>query len=105
MFREVVVRSFGPIAVAVILVSGLRPAVSQERPFTPALTCSAVKSIVLKEQNVALATSQTAYEMVHANSMDCASDEASVPAFEPTSDNPNCLAGWRCRQHNSDGNK
>lgn len=74
---------------------------AQERPFTPALACSAVKTIVATQRDVTLASSQTAYEMVHADSMACAGDETAVPAFEPTSDEPNCLAGWRCRQRSS----
>ena len=55
-----------------------------------------------REQNVVLSTSANAYEMVHRDVMACASDETGAPAFEPTSDDANCLAGWRCKQRNSD---
>jgi len=77
---------------------------AQERPFTPALACSAIRTIVATQRDVTLASSQTAYEMVHADSMACASDETAVPAFEPASDEPNCLAGWRCRQRSNGDN-
>ncbi len=90
----------------VIAGMGLGPAGAQERPLTPTLTCAVVQGLVTQRHDVSLATSPNAYEMVHADSMECASDETSVPAFEPTSDNPNCLAGWRCRQRSSgDSNK
>ena len=89
------------LSIITMLASGA-PAMAQQRPYTRALTCSAVKEIVAREQNVVLSTSSNAYEMVHRDVMACASDETGAPAFEPTSDDANCLAGWRCKQRNSD---
>ena len=89
------------LRIMTLLVSGVA-AEAQQRPYTQALTCSAVKEIVAREKNVVLSTSANAYEMVHRDVIACASDETGAPAFEPTSDNAKCLAGWRCKQRNSD---
>ncbi|GJE29357.1 hypothetical protein [Methylobacterium organophilum] len=83
-------------------------AVAQEtvrdgRPFTPALSCAAVKRIVAERGHAVLATSPNAYETVHLESGACREEVTAAPAFEPTLDDPNCFAGWRCRQRDNDG--
>ncbi len=80
------------------------PALAQQRPFTPALTCGAVQALVAREHRVVLATSPNAYETVHLDSGDCRDEVTARPAFEPTLDNPNCFAGYRCVQRNNDAN-
>lgn len=89
------------LSIVTLLASGVA-AEAQKRPYTQAMTCSAVKEMVAREKNIVLSTSANAYEMVHRDVMACASDETGAPAFEPTSDDANCLAGWRCKQRNSD---
>ncbi|MGE7156893.1 hypothetical protein ACQKJ1_24525 [Methylorubrum rhodesianum] len=77
---------------------------AQERPFTPSLTCAAVQAIVARQRRVVLATSPNAYEMVHFESGDCRNEVTARPAFEPTLDDPNCFAGYRCVQRNNGEN-
>lgn len=81
------------------------PAAAQERLYAPALSCQAVKSSVARERNLVVASSETAYDIVHADGGAClnANGESSVPVYVPTADVPNCLAGWRCQQRSSDG--
>ncbi|MFB0490721.1 hypothetical protein ABIE45_003307 [Methylobacterium sp. OAE515] len=77
-------------------------AAAQERVYTRNLTCAALKARVAHDRTVMLARSETAYETVHLDSGACQQDETGAPAFEPSADVPNCLAGWRCTQRNSD---
>ncbi|CAO4183393.1 YARHG domain-containing protein [Methylorubrum populi] len=80
------------------------PATAQERPFTPSLTCGAVKALVARERRVVLATSPTAYETVHFESGACTNEVTAAPAFEPTLDDRYCFAGYRCVQRNNGEN-
>ena len=93
-------RRLATILVLTVLATG---AAAQERVATRTLSCAALQARVARDRHVVLATSETAYEAVHLDSGSCRIDETAAPAFEPTADQPNCLAGWRCRQRNSDG--
>lgn len=80
------------------------PAAAQERPLTRSMTCEAVKALVARERRIVLATSQTAYETVYFESGACQNEVSARPAFEPTLDDPNCFAGYRCVQRNNGDN-
>lgn len=75
---------------------------AQGRVYTRALTCAAIKDLVARDRDVVLASSEMAYEAVHRDSMACASDETGAPAYAPSSDEPACFAGWRCKQRSND---
>ncbi len=75
-----------------------------DRPFTPTLSCAAVKGIVARRGHVVLASSPTAYETVHYESGACQNEVTGAPAFEPTLDDPYCFAGYRCVQRNNGEN-
>ncbi|MBP1178677.1 hypothetical protein [Methylobacterium sp. PvR107] len=90
------------LAAALALAVVTAGAAAQERVSTRNLSCTALKARVAHDQTVILARSETAYETVHRDSGACRQDETGVPAFEPSADMPNCLAGWRCTQRNSD---
>ena len=77
---------------------------AQGRIYTPTLTCSAVKTIVARDQNVVLASSELIYEQVHRDSGVCQQDKTGAPAFVPTADERSCFAGWRCKERNTDTN-
>ncbi|QGY05031.1 hypothetical protein MMSR116_26375 [Methylobacterium mesophilicum SR1.6/6] len=85
-----------------VLIAFAPAALAQERVTTRSLTCAALQARVAQARNLVLATSETAYETVHLDSGSCRIDETAAPAFEPTADVPSCMAGWRCRQRNSD---
>ncbi|GEP09765.1 hypothetical protein [Methylobacterium gnaphalii] len=90
------------VAVAVLgLTLAASAASAQQRPYTPALTCAAVKAIVARQGAVVLATSPHAYEKVYADSGACRDEVTAAPAFEPSIDDPNCFAGYRCQQRNN----
>lgn len=94
------IRSAASIACLALTIS---TATAQQRPYTPQLTCAAVKAIVARQGDVVLATSPNAYERVYLDGGACRQEVTAVPAFEPTLDDPNCFAGYRCRQRNNDG--
>ena len=75
---------------------------AQTRPYTPDLSCAAVKAIVAQMGHVVLATSPNAYELVHVDGGSCKTGLTAVPAFEPTRDDPNCFAGYRCKDRSND---
>jgi hypothetical protein len=85
------------------LAVGVTTASAQQRPYTPELSCAAVQGIVARQGAVVLATSPHAYERVFVDSGACQGEVTSAPAFEPTLDDPNCFAGYRCKQRNNDG--
>ena len=89
------------ICTVVLLATGT-PGHAQERTYTRSLTCSALKDLVARDRNVVLASSETAYEIVHRDSMACASDETGTPAYAPAADEPSCFTGWRCKQRSND---
>lgn len=91
------------LAALLVLVTLVSGAAAQERISTRNLTCAALQARVARDRTLILARSETAYETVHLDSGSCNLDETGVPAFEPSADVPSCLAGWRCRQRNSDG--
>ncbi|AWN38107.1 hypothetical protein [Methylobacterium radiodurans] len=81
------------------------PGAAQERLLAPALSCQALKTAVARGRDVVVASSETAYDIVHAEGGAClnVNGETSEPVYVPTTDEPNCLAGWRCMQRSSDG--
>jgi hypothetical protein len=81
------------------------PAAAQERLYARTLTCQALKSAVARERHAVVASSETAYDIVHLDSGAClnANGETGEPVYVPTTDEPNCHAGWRCMQRSSDG--
>jgi hypothetical protein len=92
------------VAVALVCLPLATSAASaQTRPYTPQLTCAAVKAIVARERAVVLGTSPQAYEKVYLDSGACQGEVTSAPAFEPTIDDPNCFAGYRCKQRSNEG--
>lgn len=75
---------------------------AQTRPYTPEMICAEVKAIVAQSRHVVLATSPNAYELVHVDGGACKNGLTSAPAFEPTRDDPNCFAGYRCKDRSND---
>lgn len=75
---------------------------AQTRPYTPEMICAEVQAIVAQSRHVVLATSPNAYELVHVDGGACKNGLTSAPAFEPTRDDPNCFAGYRCKDRSND---
>lgn len=98
-------RRLAPAFCIVFLLADGSAVLAQGRTDTRALTCAAVKAVVARDRDVVLATSATAYENVHQDTMACASDETGAPAFIPSIDEPSCFAGWRCKQRSNDAPK
>lgn len=95
-----------PALIAALLLPACAHAQARDRVFAPALTCAAVRAVVVQAGDVLVATSANAYERVFRDSGACREDVTSAPAFAPTSDDPVCFTGYRCRQRtNSDAGR
>ncbi len=81
------------------------PVAAQERLYARTLSCQAVKTAVARDRHVIVASSETAYDIVHGDGGAClnVNGESGEPVYVPTTDDPNCFAGWRCMQRSSDG--
>ncbi len=93
------------VSIACLLPLLAGPVAAQERLHAPGLTCQALKTAVARARDVVVASSETAYDIVHADGSAClnVNGESSEPVSVPTTDEANCLAGWRCMQRSSDG--
>jgi hypothetical protein len=88
---------------SVLVALGAAPdARAQGRVDTRALTCASLRALVARQGEAVLASSELVYERVYRDSGTCPRDETSQPAFEPTSDERTCFAGWRCIQRSND---
>lgn len=90
------------IVSAVCFATLIGTAEAQRRPYTPELSCAAVQAIVARERQIVLATSPNAYELVYVDGGSCGQGMTAVPAFEPTVDDRNCFAGYRCKDRSID---
>lgn len=73
------------------------PAIAQERPYTPRLSCNTAAGLVATRGAVVLGTGPQTYERVVADGRFCSIEETTAPAWELTADNPQCFVGYRCK--------
>lgn len=72
------------------------PAVVAGRPYTPALACTAARSLVSSRGAIVLGTGPDLYDRYVATDGFCQTDEVAMPAFIPSADNPQCFVGYYC---------
>jgi hypothetical protein len=72
-------------------------ATAQVGPPTSQRTCSANRQLVLKEGAVVLDTSPSTYARFVKNGSECLFGQFPEPAWVPSSNNPQCFIGYRCR--------
>jgi hypothetical protein len=80
---------------ALVLIS--TAATAQVGPPTSQRTCAANRQLVQKEGAVVLDTGPTTYARFVKNSSECLVDQFPEPAWVPSSNNPQCFIGYRCR--------
>lgn len=84
------------IAAAVLAII-TNPAHAEERPVASRMTCASVAGMVQSQGEVVFTTGQFGFDRVVRENRFCSSDEITSPAYERTSDQPSCFAGYRCR--------
>ena len=77
-------------------------AAAQVGPPTSQRTCSANRQLVLKDGAVVLDTSPSTYARFVRSSAECLVDQFPEPAWVPSSNNPQCFIGYRCKDGSDD---
>ena len=77
-------------------------AAAQVGPPTSQRTCGANRQLVLKEGAVVLDTGPSSYARFVRNGSECAVDQFPEPAWVPSSNNPQCFIGYRCKDGTDD---
>ena len=72
-------------------------AASQIGPPTSQRTCGANRQLVMKEGAVVLDTGPSTYARFVKNGSACLVDQFPEPAWVPSSNNPQCFIGYRCK--------
>ncbi|WP_201835940.1 hypothetical protein [Microvirga zambiensis] len=75
---------------------------AQVGPPTSQRTCSANRQLVMKDGAVVLDTGPSTYARFVKNGSECLVDQFPEPAWVPSSNNPQCFIGYRCRDGSDD---
>ncbi|QRM31328.1 hypothetical protein [Microvirga sp. VF16] len=78
------------------------PATAQVGPPTSQRTCSANRQLVMREGAVVLDTGPSTYARFVRSGAECTVDQFPEPAWVPSSNNPQCFIGYRCRDGSDD---
>jgi len=87
---------------SLVLAFSTTAAVAQVGPPTSQRTCGANRQLVLKDGQVVLDTSPTTYARFVKSGAQCLADQFPEPAWVPSSNNPQCFIGYRCRDGSDD---
>ena len=77
-------------------------AAAQVGPPTSQRTCGANRQLVMKEGAVVLDTSPSTYARFVRSGAECLVDQFPEPAWVPSSNNPQCFIGYRCKDGSDD---
>jgi hypothetical protein len=77
-------------------------AAAQVGPPTSQRTCGANRQLVQKEGAVVLDTGPSTYARFVRSSAECLVDQFPEPAWVPSSNNPQCFIGYRCKDGSDD---
>jgi len=75
----------------------LEPSASPARPATYAMTCAEGQALVAASGAIVMSTGRYTYERFVAHGGFCMHGEIADRAYAPTTDNPHCRIGYRCR--------
>jgi hypothetical protein len=76
---------------------------AQGRPYTPSMACRAAAALVAARGAIVLGTGPNTYERIVVHGGFCTIEETTAPAWEPTTDNPQCFVGYRCKDKFNEG--
>ncbi|RDI59777.1 hypothetical protein [Microvirga subterranea] len=77
-------------------------ATAQVGPPTSQRSCSANRQLVLKDGSVVLDTGPMTYARFVRSGAECLVDQFPGPAWVPSSNNPQCFIGYRCKDGSDD---
>jgi uncharacterized protein YfaT (DUF1175 family) len=77
-------------------------AAAQVGPLTSQRTCSANRQLVMRDGAVVLHTGSSTYARFVKNGSECMVDQFPEPAWVPSSNNPQCFIGYRCKDGSDD---
>jgi hypothetical protein len=80
-----------------VLALAAAAAAAQVGPPTSQRTCGANRQLVVREGAVVLDTGPSTYARFVRNGSECLVDQFPEPAWVPSSNNPQCFIGYRCR--------
>ena len=75
---------------------------AQVGPPTSQRTCGANRQLVIKEGAVVLDTSPSTYARFVRSGAECLIGQFPEPAWVPSSNNPQCFIGYRCKDSSDD---
>jgi hypothetical protein len=75
---------------------GMADAVAAQRPYAPAMTCSAVQALIAARGAVSIATGAHIYDQYIRDQSACLASQTTQADFIKTADNPQCLV-YRCK--------
>jgi hypothetical protein len=84
------------------LVLAATAATAQVGPPTSQRTCGANRQLVMREGAVVLDTGPTTYARFVRSGAQCLVDQFPEPAWVPSSNNPQCFIGYRCKDGSDD---
>ena len=87
---------------ALILASVTTTAMAQAGQPTSQRTCSANRQLVMRDGAVVLDTGPSTYARFVRSGAECTVDQFPEPAWVPSSNNPQCFIGYRCKDGSDD---
>ena len=87
---------------ALALASVATAATAQVGPPTSQRTCGANRQLVLRDGAVVLDTSPQTYARFVRSGAECLVGQFPEPAWVPSSNNPQCFIGYRCKDSSDD---
>jgi hypothetical protein len=87
---------------ALALASVATAATAQIGPPTSQRSCGANRQLVQREGAVVLDTSPSTYARFVKNGSECLVGQFPEPAWVPSSNNPQCFIGYRCKDGSDD---
>ena len=71
-------------------------AMAQSRPSTTTMTCAAANAFVRARGAVVMGTGRDLFDRYVSDQSQCQRGQSTLPAVAPTTDNAQCMIGWRC---------
>jgi hypothetical protein len=90
------------VLISLSLALAATAATAQVGPPTSQRPCAANRQLVLKEGAVVLDTGPATYARFVKNGSECTVDQFPEPAWVPSSNNPQCFIGYRCKDGSDD---
>ncbi len=86
-----------PMWLGLLFVGALGASAADARPNSTRMTCAKAAGMVALNGAVVMEIGPASHDRFVASRAFCANDETIEPAYVPTTDNPKCMIGYRCR--------